>query len=364
MITRILGVLLLSSAALSACRNASGAPPTVEAQEQRVRVRVAPVLDSTVALPVTGSGVLGAKEEVPLAFKIGGVVSRVLVDPGARVEAGQLLAALELPEIDGAVARAEAARTQAERELVRAEALYRDSVIPRSAWEGAETAAAVARADLQVAQFNRRYAVIVAPSSGTILTRMVEPGQQVSGGVPVLVLARAGKGQVVRVGLADRDVRRVAVGDVARVRFAGAGGVGARGRVSQIASQAAPGTGTWSVEIRLDRPETIAGGLASGLIGTVEIEPAHATPVTLVPITALLEGDGDSAAVYTLSMQKSDTVATRRAVRVAFLAGDRAAIAAGLAGAREVVTDGAAYLGDGDRVALLREAPVREGGGQ
>ncbi len=67
-----------------------------------------------------------------------------------------------------------------------------------------------------------------------------------------------------------------------------------------------------------------------------------------MPIDALLEADGDVATVFVPSAD--GLRAERRTVTIAFLAGDRAAIAGGLDGVRAVVTDGAAYLDDGEPI--------------
>src|SRR5262245_31149721 len=80
-----------------------------------VPVRVAPITVDRVGPPVTVSGTLGPKEDVTLSFKVGGVVARILVDEGQRVSAGQLLATLDLGEIDPAVAQARSAADKAER---------------------------------------------------------------------------------------------------------------------------------------------------------------------------------------------------------------------------------------------------------
>ena len=210
---------VLVSVVLAACARGEAAPPPAEAGRAPVTVELAEVADTTIALPVEATGMVGAREELPLAFKIGGVVARVLVEDGEVVQAGSLLAELDQLEIGAEVRRAEAGAAQAARELARARALYRDSVISRAALEGAETAADVAEAGVEIARFNRRYAVIRAPAAGTVLRRMAEPGQQLAGGTPVLLFGSARGGQVVRVGLADRDVAQVAVGDPAVVRF-------------------------------------------------------------------------------------------------------------------------------------------------
>src|SRR5437764_495864 len=89
---------------------------------------------------------------------------------------------------------------------------------------------------------------------------------------------------------------------------------------------------------------------SSGLIGRVEISPAAARPLMLVPIESLLEADGVNATVYALAPDGRH--AERRAVLIAFLAREHVAIASGLEGVAAVVTDGAAYLDDGAAVAV------------
>jgi multidrug efflux pump subunit AcrA (membrane-fusion protein) len=90
-----------------------------------------------------------------------------------------------------------------------------------------------------------------------------------------------------------------------------------------------------------------AAGLASGLVGQLEIQPAARATMTLVPVDALLEADGDQATVFTLSADGRRAI--RRRVTILALTGDRVAVG-GLDGVRRVITDGAAYLDDGDAV--------------
>src|SRR5881409_512511 len=127
---------LLLSLVLAACgRGRAAAPPAADA----IAVRVAPVSVDRVAPPVTATGTLGPKEEVTLSFKVGGVVSRILVDEGRSVRAGDTLAVLDLSEIDAAVVRARSAAEKAERDLTRARRLYADSVATLEQAQNAQT---------------------------------------------------------------------------------------------------------------------------------------------------------------------------------------------------------------------------------
>ncbi len=327
--------------ALESCTRSSAADRSVAAP---VAVRVAPATVQRVALPLTASGTLGPKEEVALSFKIGGVIARVLVDAGQTVAAGQELAALDLGEIDPGVARARSAAEKAERDLARMRRLYADSVASLQQVEDAQTGRDIAQAELQSVTFNRRHAVIVAPSAGVILERRAEPGEQVQAGATILTLGSRARGQVLRAGLADRDVVRIQRGDSAVVRFSALPGREFAGTVSEIAAAADPVTGTYRVEVALPG----AAGLASGLVGSVEIRPAAARALVVVPIESVLEADGASATVYALSADGRH--AEKRPVTLAFVAGDQVAVAGGLDGVRSVIVDGAAYLRDGRAV--------------
>jgi len=341
--TRLAGFLIVALAApvVAGCGGDAARAARVPAAGQPRTVRAAPVTDTLLARPVVATGTVAPKDEIALSFKVGGVVARIGVDPGDVVRSGQTLATLELREIDAGLAKARSAAVKAERDLARAERLYADSVATLAQYQDAQTATEVARADLEAAAFNRRYAVIVAPAAGTVLRRSAEPGENVSSGTTVLVLGSQARGNVVEVGLADRDAVAVRKGDPAIARFDALAGRTFEGRVTEIAGAADPGTGAYGVEITLHD----GGSLAAGLVGQVEIRPRIGAPAMLVPIEAVLEADGHEATVFTLSKDRAR--AERRRVTVADIEGGRVAVTGGLEGATVVLTDGAAYLDDG-----------------
>lgn len=331
--------ILLS--ALVACAHGTAEEP--RASDPRI-VGVASVSSARIAPPVVATGTLLRKEEVALAFKVGGVIDRVLADEGDRVRAGALLAALDLAEIDAAVARARSASEKAARDLERLQRLHADSVAPLEQVQDAKTRRDLAAAELDAAAFNRRHAVIVAPSGGVILRRDAEPGELLAPGVPVLILGSDARGAVFRAWLADRDILRVRRGDIAAVSFAAMPGRELPGRVSGIGGAADPMTGMYRVEVTLEQ----AGELPSGLVGRLEIRPAAPRAFSLIPIGALIEAHGDSGTVFALS--SDGRRAERRVISIAFLSGDRVAVGAGLDGVARVIVDGAAYLNDGQIV--------------
>jgi multidrug efflux pump subunit AcrA (membrane-fusion protein) len=146
----------------SACTSSRAAPATPA--EAAVPVRSAAVERGPLPAPIRAAGTVHPKDERALSFKVGGVVSRVLVEVGDRVRAGQVLAALDSTEVAAGAAQAREGLEKAERDRVRARDLAAQDVAPRAAAEDAETAARVARAGVLAAEFNLRRTVLLAPS--------------------------------------------------------------------------------------------------------------------------------------------------------------------------------------------------------
>lgn len=338
-------ITTLLASSLVACGGKADARNAVAAGDV-VAVRTAPVEYTTLRDPVVATGTVGPRDQITLSFKIGGIVQAINAREGDVVRAGQTLATLDLREIDAQVSKAKSAADKADRDLSRARSLYRDSVATLSQVEDATTAAEVAHADLSAASVNRRYAVIVAPSAGPILRRAVEPGELVSPGAPVLVLASTASGIVLRVGLSDRDVVRVRVGDRATVHLDAFPNRVINGTVRQIGAAASSQTGTYSVEVALDDPN----GLAAGMAGRVEIAAAHGAPTALVPVQSILEADGDRASIFALD---STGHARRIHVEIGALQNGRVPVRRGLESVSAVVTDGASYLDNGVKVRIV-----------
>jgi RND family efflux transporter MFP subunit len=330
----------------AACTSTADSAPELRAPP--VPVTLADIGIASTTGTVVATGTFASRDEIPLAFKIGGVVTRVLVDAGATVQRGQLLAELDLREIDAAVRKAEVAVDKAQRDHARVQRLAADSVATLAQLQDAQSALDAARADQASARVNREYAVIEAPEAGVVQQRLITPGSQVAPGTPALVLGGTRRGRVLRAGVPDRDALRVRAGDSATVQFDAVGARRYRGTVVLIGRAADPRTGTYAVEIRLDDD---ADALPSGLVGTATIAVRATQLGVAVPVDALLEADGDSATVYVASAD-AEPVAQAHRVRVRELAGDRATVD-GVPPASRLITSGAAYVTPGARLRVV-----------
>jgi RND family efflux transporter MFP subunit len=342
MLALSLGVL---SSALTGCTTSNANSNETEI----VAVRTAKVEKAILAQPVRVTGTLSGKAESKLSFKIGGIIDRIHVGEGQSVRQGQLLATLKLSEINAQVSQAQNAFDKAERDLKRVQNLHNDKVATLEQLQDATTGFEIARSALEIAKFNWRYANIYAPVSGKILKRFAEENELVSPGTPVLALSSVQAGWVLKAGLPDRDVVRVALGDRARLTFDAFPQQSFAATVTEISGTASPMTGTFEVELAV-APEG-KSPFMSGMIGKAEIEPSQKALLSLIPITALVEADGNRGNVYTVTPANT---ARKQAVTVAFIHGEHAAVSSGLENITQVVTDGAAYLTEGARVKIVR----------
>lgn len=344
--------VVLVVAVLAACGRPVS-PPSNPPAVAAAPVRVVPVADARMDGEARAVGTLAPRDEIRLGFKIGGVVDRIAVEAGDQVQAGQVLAVLKRAEVDAAVAQASEAADKARRDLERARRLRADEVATEEQVENLTTAFHVARADLEAARFNARFARIEAPADGVVLQRLAEESELVAGGQPILVLGATGQGWVVRAALSDRDAVRVQRGAPARVAFDAFPGRDFPGTVTRIASSADPLTGTFEVEIEVtpDGARFVRGLVAKATLTLADDGDGGMQAV--VPVTALVEADGPAATVYVVD--PDGQVARRRQIALGPVVGDRVIVATGLIAGEQVVTDGAAWLVDG--------APVRVVGG-
>ena len=328
--------------------------PAPELRVPPVPVTIATIGQSDAAAPVTATGTFVSRDEIPLGFKIGGVVTRVLVDEGATVQRGQMLAALDLREIDAAVSKAQVAVDKAQRDQARVQRLVADSVATLAQLQDATSAFDAARADLATATMNRDYAIITAPETGTVLQRMITPGSTVGPGTPLFTLGGTRRGRVLRAGLPDRDALRVHVNDRATATFDALPGTTFEGKVVLVGRSADPRTGTYSVEVSLNGTDA----LPSGLVGQMRITTRGTSLAMTIPVDALLEADRDSATVFTAEKDADGALRARSArVRVSQLQGDRAVVE-GLAVGTPVVAKGAPYLTAGAPLRVITPATL------
>ena len=348
------GLLLVLAASLAAC----GGEPPAEAPRPVLVVHPQPAADgATLAF----AGEVRAREESPLAFRVGGKLVRRLVDIGDRVDRGQLLASIDPGDLSLQAQAAQAGLAAAEAELQRAsadraryQALASEQLVSRSARDAQDAAHAAAlgqvraaRANLQAARNQVGYSQLRAPAAGVIAERHAEAGQVVAAGQPVFVLAADGPREI-QVALPESAIDRFSVGRAAQVELWNAQGRRLPARIREIAPAADPRTRTYAARVALEA----SGGAELGQSARVYFEPgAGETAVLTVPLAALQRSDAGATAVWVVDPRSH--VLQLRPVQAGAYGEDRVPVLRGLTAADWVVAAGGHLLREGQVVAPL-----------
>jgi RND family efflux transporter MFP subunit len=355
------GVLVTASAAAFATL----AVPTLEAAAVSDPRQEPPIVRLATPSPVTGSersftGIIGARVESNLGFRVPGKIVERLVDAGQEVKAGQPLMRIDDTDLRlalaakrNAVAAARATVVQTEPDERRYASLLSGGWVPRQRYEQAKAALdtaeaqlAAAEADARVAENEAAYAVLVADADGTVVETLGEPGQVVPAGQPVVRIAKAGPREAV---VALPETIRPAIGSAAEASVYGGDGRRYTARLRQLANSADAQTRTYEARYVLDG-EAAAAPL--GATVTIRLASQASEPEVQVPLGAVLD-DGEKTGVWVLDSATS-TVKFQpvRLVRVT----SETAVVSGLKSHDPIVSLGAHLLQEGARVRTASES--------
>lgn len=315
---------------------------------EAVAVTIAQVKHEQRSQQIKSSGRISHKNEARLAFKTGGLVEQIMVEEGDEVKAGQSLAMLDLEEINAQQKRAASNAKKAVADLQRFSTLYNEELVSLQIKQNAQSLADSAEAELQIANFNKKLAVIRAPADGRILKRFVESSELVQAGQPIFLLAAIKQGSVVRVGLIDQDIVKVAIGDPVSISLDAYPGRQFDGEVSEIAMSTNSSAGTFEVEILINDQ---GYALRSGMIARVEITPSTSDLQYFVPVEAVFRADNGIATIFIFD--EASKTANEVNVEIVEFLNDEVVVRGSLKATDKVIKLGAPYLTDGSNVIIV-----------
>ncbi len=335
-------IIFILAIIISGCQEQS----TEEKNETVISVKTSKVEEVNHSVPIISSGVLAYKTESKLSFKTGGIIQKMYVEEGQQVKKGQLLAKLDLSEIEARVKQAELGFEKAKRDLRRIENLYHDSVATLENFQDATTALEIAESNLKITKFNMHYSIIIAPSNGTILKKMAFRNELLGSGMPVFIFAPTNEDMIVKVNLTDKEIIKVKLNDKARIFFDAYQDKEFNAEITEIASTADPYTGTYEVELQV---EPDSSKLISGFIARVSIFPEQSNTLLEIPIEALVVGRGYEGDIFVLENDKI----IRRKVHISRIENDKLIISKGVKAGESVITEGAHYIDENSSIEIV-----------
>ncbi len=352
---RLLSYLLILSAVVTIASCTARTEPLRKKESTAIPVKVLPVKQYNGLEKIPVSGQFTTDDEVMMSFKTTGIISKIFVKEGDAIKKGQLLATLNLTEIDASLQQTQLAFEKASRDLQRLNNLYNDSVATLEQVQNAKTTRDLTAQQLNTARFNRQYSEIRAEANGFVLRKLANEGQLVNSGNAVLQTNGAGAGKwILRAGITDQQWNAIQTGNPAEIMISSPGRQNISGKVTRKSESVDPSNGLFSIDITLNGDQK--GKIAAGMFGNgVIMTTGHQTDKSgtetwSVPYEALMDGDGSSGFVFVTNDSKT---AEKTKVVIAGVEKDHVIVSQGLEKSKLLIVSGSAYLTDKSAIQII-----------
>jgi cobalt-zinc-cadmium efflux system membrane fusion protein len=330
--------------------------------DQATRLQVATVMIAPFrpVITTTGTVAFNGDHSTQVLAPVSGPVTQILVSPGAYVRRGQALATVTSPDFAAATSAFRKALSTS-RNLQRIAdldaQLFKNDAIARREMEQAQTDAASAAADRDAAAEQLRAlgvdaaavdavranrgaaaaAVIRAPLDGTVVEKLVTPGQLIQAGTtPVFTIADLSTVWVMA-NVFESELALVAAGESATIT-SGASPLPVTGQVAYVGSLVDPATRATMVRILAPNPRDV---LKRDMLVNVSIRAAQARNALVLPASAVLRDDQNLPFVF---IALPNNRFARRQVTLGSRTGDLYEVKSGLASGERIVSNGALFV--------------------
>lgn len=331
------------------------------AQRQRLNLQTVTPSSFSRTIDATASVDFDNDQATSVLAPISGPVARLVVSLGTEVKAGDALATVDSPDYALAISgyRKAVATAQNLRHIADLDKqLFDHDAIARRDMEQAQTDAATADADRDAAlqqlhsigvtddtihqieagqSVTNVSGVIRAPIDGTVVEKLITPGQLLQAGTtPCFTVANLSKVWVLA-NIYESQLSSVQVGDSAEILASGTTNT-LPGRVDNISAIVDPNTRSITVRVVADNP---GGVLKKQMYVRVLLHSGRESAGLLAPVSAILRDDENLPFVY---LAHADGGFARRRVDLGSRVGDAYEITSGLTNGEQIVTDGAVFV--------------------
>ncbi len=299
---------------------------------------------------VNAIGTLEAGQGIILTAEAPGRVTDLLFEGGELVEAGQLLVRQDVSSESSQYDRSKADLALAQSNFKRVSRLYNNKVLSRAEYDAARSQLNSAEAQLNGIQVTLDKKQIIAPFNGRLGLSLVDLGQDISAGVPIVSLQSVDP-MLVNFSLPQQALAVVSKGLPIRLLADAAPGEQFNGRINAIDTQIDDATRSVRIQATLD---TLEGDstLLPGMYAKVAVVLPKTDPYLVIPSTAVSFATyGDSVFVIETSDDGSLT-ARQQFVQLGERRGDFVAVTKGLQANEKVVSEGVFKLRNGATIAI------------
>jgi multidrug efflux pump subunit AcrA (membrane-fusion protein) len=395
------GVLLLTGGtwAVLQMTRSPDAPKTTASQA--IAVSTVTLKSQSITNTLELSGSIRPIEQATLSTRVMGRITALSLEAGDRFRKGDVLASIDVMDLNAQTGQAELGVAQAQAEVFRSQAslnqlesqkleaqsalrlaqvtqsrmsrLQAEGAVSQSVLDDANTAleqararvaqseagirqsqaaiaqtqSAVSRAELSVisSDISASYGTIFAPFDGVVVQKMAYEGEMAAPGTPLLKVENPNKLEL-EISVPEENLRLVRVGQSVKVQIDAVNQT-INGTIQQIVPAANAQSRSFMVKIPLNN----SNKLISGMFGRIAL-PLGATKETLfVPTTVLIQR-GQLQGVYVVESMDDKAIAVLRWVKTGKTQNEQIEIVSGLKTGDRIITSNIGQLSDGQPVAL------------
>lgn len=308
----------------------------------------------TPAIKAVGS--IEAVNGIEVANEVPGVVEEINFESGDTVNKGDVLIRLNA-EIDEAALRTRRAEAQlAEQEFKRIANLLPKRAVSQSQYDEAKANFDAARARVNEAEAQLSKKIIRAPFDGTLGIRMVDQGEYIPTGTPIVEINMLNP-IYVDYTLSEKDLPQVATGYPVVATVAAVPEQTFEGNVSAINTSVNPQTRTVRIRATLDNPEN---RLRPGMFATIQTRQPQDRQVVTIPRTAISYNTYGDFVFVVEKNDNGDLVVDRRTIVAGETRDARVAVISGLKAGETVVAKGLLRLRAGQKVEIQQDGQTQE----
>lgn len=292
------------------------------------------------------NGDVMAIRQAGIFSKVSGNLERLYTDMGSKVYAGQLLATIDSTELYQQYQQTSATYQNARMMFERMQQLLEKNLSSKQELDNADASMKVARANFEAAATRLSYARIIAPFSGIITKRFLDPGALVNANNATLfVLMNLDRVKII-VSVPEKDIQSVYQVRTAQITFDALPGKTFEGKVARFSDALNLSTRTMDVQIEI---ENTAHTIKPGMFASVQMTVAEHQNAITIPTNALLKDDSGQY-VFTLNENKAKSIRVRLGTELL----ERTEILSGLSGSEPVIVVGQQFVKEGGPVIVQR----------
>lgn len=320
----------------------------IKEQGRTKNVIVTPVKDTTFISSINIQGSVKGEKDVMISAEMPGTITRVLVEAGAEVSEGQVLAELDNQVILQGISEVRTQRDFAANVFQKQKNLWDEKIGTELQYLQAKNN--LEALDKRLATLNEQLDMsrIKAPIRGTVDAVNVKVGQQVAPGVPAFNVVDATKLKVIAE-VPEVYLGRFKKGSKVVIEFPHRKDhPGVNATITHASKSINPLNRTFNIEIMLNEKDVAV--LGPNMIAVVKLIEKEIQNAIVVPSSVLQKDDLNGTFLYVAEKQDNKEVARLRKVKVGSISGNKAHIESGLAEGDRVITVG--YQGLANNEAL------------